>query len=274
MWRILAVLMVLMVLTLTGCAKSQFKISPEQYRQQVKTLGVLPLLVDRQSTIIHPEREAILDLLERHGADKERWLVEILRSQKNYFDVREVAGDPRVLFQRLVAGNQVLGQGDQLHRRYLFHPGAVTELSQRNSVDGLLVVIVNGIVRNEKRWDRDRTSLNFLQTDYNLVTASAAVVMPPEAVVWEHADVPGTAFLDLQYADFDEAFFNRNEQVQLRFVSLAGLDRTLSKRDTSMFFKSSLSQRYKDLFERLAAALRPGLLTQFGRSGTDTPPPR
>ncbi len=271
MRRILAILL---VLALAGCAKGQFKMTPEQYRQQVKTLGVLPVLVDRQSTIIHPEREALLDLLERHGAGKSQWLVEILRNQKNYFDVREVAGDPGVLYQRLIAGSQVVGQGDQLHRRYLFNPGAVTEVAQRNAVDGLLVVVLNGIIRNEKRWDRDRASLNYLQADYNLVTASAAVVLPPDTLAWEYSDVPGAAFLDLQYPDFDEAFFNRNEQVSLRFVTLAGLDRTLSRRDSSLFFKSSLSERFKELFERLAGALTPGLLSQFGGSGTATPPPR
>jgi len=256
------VLLLLLFLPLLGCTGGSYKLAPETYHQQVKTLGVVPLLVDDQSTILHPDRAAILDLLARQNAGKSPWLVEALRERKGYFDVREVAGDPRTLFGQLIAGNTVAGEGGKRQRRYGFQPAAVSELCRRNAVDGLLVVVLNGLVRPEKRWDRDRASLNFLQTDYNVILASAAVVLPTGAVAWENA-AGDDAFLELQYPDFDEAYFNAADAVRLHFVTVAGLERILARRDSGVLFKSSLSQRYKALFAGLADALTPGLVEQL-----------
>jgi len=253
----------MLILALCGCADSRFKMPKEDYRQQVKTLGVLPLLVDEGSTVLHPRREEVFALLERHNQGKQQWLVEMLRERKAYFDVREGGGEPQTTYRRLVAASSVEGDGAARHRRYRFNSSAVAELCRRNAVDALLVVIHNGIVRNEKRWDRDRTSLNYLQADYNSVAASAAVVLADGRVVWEYAGGAGDGFLDLQYPDFDEAYYNATDQVRLHFVTIDGLERILTRRDSSLLFKSSLSQRYKALFEAIADGLEPGLLNRL-----------
>ena len=261
MRRILTLLS--LVFLVAGCAPGQYKVPVDEYRQQVKTLGVLPLLVDDRSTILHPDRDAVLELLARHSAGKDQWLVEALREQKAYFDIREVPGDPQTLFRQLVTGSSVQGEGGDRYRRYTFDGAAAAELARRSSVDGLLVVILNGIVRNEKLWDRDRASLNYLQSDHNVVVASAAVVRPSGEVVWDNGGQGGAVLLNLQYPDFDEAYYQLSDQVRLRFVVLAGLDRVLSRRDSGIFLKSSLSQRYKELFDSLTSALTPGLPSLF-----------
>lgn len=262
-------LLLLLLLPVFGCTAGGYKIAPEQYREQVKTLGVVPLLVDGQSTILHPERDAVLDLLRRQSTGKSPWLVEALRDGKGYFDVREVSGEPGALFRQLIAGSSIGGQGEERLRRYSFQPGAVADLCRRNAVDGLLVVVLNGLVRPQKRWDRDRTSLEYLATDYNVILASAAVVRPGGEVVWENpAAVP---FLNLQYPDFDEAYYNAADAVRLHFVTVAGLERILARRDGGLLFKSSLSQRYKELFSGLAGDLTPNLIEQFGGNRSATP---
>ncbi len=258
-------MLLLLAVIIAGCSTGQYKVPVDEYRQQVKTLGVLPLLVDEQSTLLHPDREAVLELLVRHNVGKDTWLIEALRDQKAYFDVREVPGAPQALFQQLVTGSSIQGDGEERYRRYVFNGAVATELARRSSVDGLLVVILNGIVRNEKLWDRDRTSLNFLQTDHNVVVASAAVVRPGGEVVWDNGGLAGSVLLDLQYPDFDEAYYQLSDQIRLRFVSLAGLDRVLSRRDSEIFVKSSLSQRYKELFATLTSSLTPGLTSLFRR---------
>jgi hypothetical protein len=261
-----------LILLLSACSGGYYKISPKEYQQQVKTLGVLPLLLDDQSTILHPEREQVLEALARHNAGKADWLIETLRNEKSYFDVRAVPGEPRAFFRQLVSASGIHGEGAGRFRRYAFNGDAVAEECRKSGVDALLVVILNGLDRSEKHWDRDRTNLSFLQTDYNVVIASAAVVMATGEVVWEYPGEPGAAFLNLQYPDFDEAFFNGTDQVRLHFVTLEGLDRTLSRRDSGILFKTSLAQRYKELFASLVMALEPGLLTQLGSGGDPKPP--
>ena len=263
------ILLLLLLLPLVGCTAGGYKMAPEQYHKQVKTLGVVPLLVDGQSTILHPERDGVVDLLVRQSAGKSPWLVEALRDGKGYFDVREVPGDPGALFQQLVAGSSISGKGNGSLRRYRFQPGAIADLCRRNAVDGLLVVVLNGLVRPEKRWDRDRVSLEYLETDYNVILASAAVVLPDGAVAWENA--AADPLLDLQYPDFDEAYYNAAGAVRLHFVSVPGLERILARRDGGLLFKSSLSQRYKELFSQLAGALTPSLIDQLGGARTAQP---
>lgn len=257
----------ILILLLAGCNAGTYNMPREQYRQEVRTLGVLPVLVDSGSTILHPRRQEVLDLLYRHSAGKDEWLVEMLREQKAYFDVREVPGTASTLFGRLVSGSAIRGKGGGLHRQYRFDRGEVAQLCRANGVDGLLVVILNGIVRPEKRWDRDRTSLNYLQTDYNVVISSAAVVLPGGEVAWELSPEAGRSFLSLQYPDFDEAFYNATEEVPLRFVEVAGVERLLTRREDGLFSRSSLPRAYRELFSTIADSLAPRLLERFSPGG-------
>jgi hypothetical protein len=256
----------LALLLLAGCGQSYYKIPKEEFRQTVRTLGVLPLLVDENSTVLHPDRQAIFDLLRRENAGKEAPLVKMLRDEKAYFDVRAVAGDPGALFPLLVAGSTLRGQGADIVRRYRFNPAGVAEIVEGERVDGILVVIMNGVERPEKRWDRDQGSLSFLETVYNDILVYAAVLLPTGVVAWEYPVEGGGKFLNLQYPDFDGAFFNRTENVQVRPISLAGLGRTLSERDRGLFREEELPRRYKDLFEHFTQVLKPGLLSRMGLS--------
>lgn len=250
-----SMVILLVALLLSGCSGGFFKIPKEEYRQTVRTLGVLPLLVDEASTITHPEREEVVALLRRTSAGQEGRLMELLRAQKAYFDVRPVTGDPRQLFASLVKTVRLRGEGEKLYRHYDFTDATVASLAQRNVVDALLVVILNGVERSEKRWDR--MHLNYLEASYNDVVATAAVVLPSGEIVWEYPGEEG--FLPLQYPDFDEASYNKTDRVRVKYITPVGLERTLAEQDRGLLGKKAFSRRYQDLFDSMVAALRPGL---------------
>jgi hypothetical protein len=245
-------------LILAGCGGQHYKLPKDEYRERVRVLGVLPLLVDDSSTILHPEREELLRILHRQNAGKEARLIEMLQQQKGYFDVRPVTGDPRQLLHQLVSGYSMRDKGPALYRRYHFNALAATELAQINMVDALLVVIFNGIDRPEKRWDRKSPA--FLETTYNAVQVTAAVILPSGEMAWEYPAPAGDTFLHLQYPAFEEAFHNRIDEVKIHFISAAGLERTLLEPDGSLFARSPFPRPYRELFERIASALRPGLI--------------
>jgi hypothetical protein len=248
------------ILLIAGCA-GFFKVPQTEYRQKVQTLGVLPLLVDGNSVITHPDREAVMELLRRHSLNTHLRLIDILKEQKGYFDVRPVEGNPRELFRSLVISDALRGTGADIYRHYGFNSRIASELTEENVVDALLVIILHGEVRPAKRWDRRH--LAYLEAPYNEILTTAAVVMPSGEVVWEYPGVTDGAFLFLQYPDFDEAFYNRSDEVRIRYISLAGLDRTLGEADRSLLGRRTLPGRYRELFESLAAALKPGLLNPF-----------
>lgn len=268
MYRSLAVL--LGVLLLAGCSSGFFKIPKEEYRQTVHTLGVLPLLVDAGSTITHPEREAVVDILRRTSAGREGRLSERIGENKAYFDVRPVAGDPRQLYAEVVKGSSLRGEGESLYRHYDFADASVAALTQRNVVDALLIVILHGVERQDKRWDRRH--LSYLQADFNDVVATAAVVLPSGEIIWEYPGTGDEAFLALQYPDFDEAYYNSTDQVRVKYITLAGLERTLEEQERGVFGKGDFSRHYLKLFSAIAAELKPGLQNPFKVKGPASPP--
>ncbi|MFA5517328.1 MAG: hypothetical protein WDA20_13700 [Desulfuromonadales bacterium] len=250
---------VLLPLLLLGCGSGNYKISKEEYRDRVRTLGVAPLLVDAGSTIEHPDRQQVIDLLRRHNAGKAEELISMLRKQKGYFDVRGISGDPQQLFSRMVRESALRGEGPALYRRYQFNSAAVAELARDNVVDALLVVIANGVVRKETRRDRGPL-LAYLEAPFNPILMTAAVVLPSGEIAWEYSGAAGENFLPLQFAAFDEAYYNKTDEVKIKYLSVEGLERALGTPEKDLFGGKKLSQPYGTLLEQIVAALHPGFL--------------
>ena len=255
----LSAVAVLATFFLVGCSGTGFKMPKDEYRERIRTVGILPLLTDESSTILHPERDAVLELIRRHAEQKHVHLAERLRERKGYFDLRVIELDPRQAMNGLVASSIIRGSGAGAYRRYNFNGRTAAQLAEANVVDGLLVVVFNGMVRTERRWDR--RSASFLETEYNSILVTAAMVLPSGEIAWEYSGTPGEVFLALQYPDFDEAFHNRTDEVLVKFITVAGLNRTLAEMEKPLLGKQpALPGPYRDLFDKLASALSPGLL--------------
>lgn len=217
------ILILSMVLLIAGCSSGIYNVPTKDYQQQVKTLGVLPLLVDGRSTILHPDKQAILELVRRASVGHSETIVESLRNKKGYFDVRLIPEPPGLLAEKLLLRMDIdeLGQprGYQLDQQFL------AELCRDSVVDGLLVVSLQGVVHNEKRWSRN--TFETLITDFNDIVATASVVAADGRVLWEMSGADTVTILSLQYPDFDEAYFNKTDAVKLKFIGLAGLEKNL-----------------------------------------------
>ncbi len=251
--------LVVLTVSLTACGAGSFKVDKEEYRQRVRTLGVVPLLVDGNSQLIHPRSQEIIELLRRSSTSQHKSLVEMLKAEKGYFDVRPVVGDAGALFGRLVRG-RVWQEGKYgPYHSYSFNAQAIAELTRQNSTDALLVIVLNGAVRNAKRWDRTR--LSYLEAPFNSILASASVVLPSGEVLWEYQ--AGEPFLDLQYPAFDEAHYNHEEEIAIRFITLAGLERQMQEPGRKWLQDTVLVRPYQELFDRLTAELKSGLLNPF-----------
>jgi hypothetical protein len=257
-------LVLILSVLMTGCGGS-FTVPKEQYRERIQTLGVLPLMLDDSSQILHPERTQVVEMLRRYNVATQGLLIDALKLSKNYFDVRDIPGDARDLFGRLVIDRNLCGKGDGLHLGYVFNGGEIASLAEKNVVDGLLIVIFNGIEREESRWDR--TKLTYLKAQYNVILVSAFVVSSSGQVLWEYHDKSGENFLPLQYPEFDEAYHNKSDEVKIRYISIPGLERTLAERETEMFGKGSWPRLHKELYEKLVSELSPGFINPLRKKG-------
>lgn len=250
----------LLLAGLTGCGGGYYKVAPETYKTEVKTLGVVPILVDSSSSIRHPQRDEVVALLQKQSAGREEYLIKQLRNSKAYFDVRPVKADAVPLAGRLIVAGTPTARGREVYRQYTFDAKTVEELARREVVDALLIVIINGVDRVEKRWDRGH--LSYLEAMYNVVQIGAVVVTPSGKLLWEY---PGTdePLLRLQYADFDEAFYNKTDEVKIRFISSEGVERTLAEPERALFGSNDLPRVYREALDRVAAALNPGMKSLF-----------
>lgn len=249
-------LLLLLTGALSGCAGSFYRVAPEDFRARVKRLAVLPLLVDEGSTILHPQREAVVALLRQSAAGREESLAEQLRAQKSYAAVQTVASDPQRLAARLLKGSEVQSDKSGVFRQYRLDPAVAAEVAGKGGADGVLAIVLNGIEAKEKRWER--SGLRFLESDYNFIQATALVFDAKGEILWERPGYIGGPFLDLQYANFDEAYHNRSDLVRIEFITVEGLERGLKAVDKTLFAPSELPTLYRQLFDAVAATLRGG----------------
>lgn len=245
-----------LILLLAGCSWGKYQIPKRDYQAKVQVLGVLPLLVDSEAHFEYPQKEALFDLLARSTTGKHEVLVERLREKKGYFDVRLLPGSAELITLSLLAGEN---PHDELGRPqgYRFNQEAVAELAQRNVVDALLVVVISGVQAEETR--RSRTMLESLKTKYNDIVATAAVVDRSGKILWQMGGSDTFRLLLLQYADFDEAHYNRTDLVKVKNISMSGLEKALDETvdDTS---ETRLPEQYDKLFDRIVSGISPGLL--------------
>lgn len=250
-------ILIIMVLTLAGCAALTGKQQPE-VPKRIKTLGVLPLLIDADS-VEYSNREGLVALLAENSRNVDGWLVEQLRSKGDFFDVRQIEGELQGLLTAVVAERRLVGEKASSRLDYGVNAAGVRELSERHLVDGLLVVVVNGVKRPEKRWNPNSTRFEYLVTDYRSLLYTAFVVDASGKKLWERVVPPGDVFLRLDYPDFSEAYWNRTKEVRVKEISLPGIDRALTEVEKGLFIKTTIPLKYNQMVRELVEQLKKGL---------------
>ena len=251
------ILLVIICIVVSGCAGLTGSESVE-VEKRVRTLGVLPLLVDSGS-IEYSNRDGLVALLEESGQDVDDWLVEQLRKKGDYFDVRLIEGENSQLFEQIVSNRTVTGEGLTRHSLYSLNPEGVTRLINDNLVDAVLVVIVHGVKRPEKRWSEYGSGLEYMETEYRSLLYTASVVAAQNETLWLRNAPPGSYFLRIDYPDFMEAFWNVTDEVHVKEITLPGLQRRLAEPENGIFVKTAISKKYNTMVEELVRELKKGM---------------
>lgn len=241
---------------LSSCVTSKmYTVPPEEYAKQVKTLGVLPILVDIDS-INYYSRDSLVSLLNLSTAAIQQRLVEKLRKQGRHFDVRPVEGDPQEIRTRLLAGQEIVGEGAATRLKYTFSPQGSSQLADEAVADAVMVVVVHGVKRQEKRWSAYSMRMEYLTADYSSLLYTASIVDPTGRVLWQLDMPPDEVLLRLDYPDFTEAYWNRSESVRIKSVSLTGLRRTLKEADTAMLVDKEIPKPFSQMIDRIVQQMK------------------
>ena len=245
----------LLIVFLAGCGSGKFQVPKQEYQTKVQVLGVLPLLVDTNSTLTYPGKDNLFDILARSASGKHEFLVEALKEKKGYFDVRSLPASPELTALSLLGAGSSHDESGW-PQGYAFDAATIAEMARQNVLDAVLVVVFSGEQTEETR--RSRTKLETLTTYYNDIRATAAVIDRNGEILWQLAGPESFRALLLQYADFDEAYYNKTDLVRVKNITLSGVERVLDETPDKNGVVL-LPQMYKNLFAEVASGISPNL---------------
>lgn len=237
------ILCCLMLLFVTGgCSQNHYNLPRESIVEQVKILGVAPIIVDADSDIRFPQKEELVTLLTNTNRTHERDLLLRLKNSNSFYAVTMTDGDPKALFASLLSRRERRDDAAIQYNKYFWKEDALRDHLKRNSLDALLLVVVSGITRPEKI--RSSNLMDALETDYNYLIMTAQMVDAKGTVLWEYPNFRQRSLsympmLNLQYPDFDEAKANMSSKVQVKFKSFEGIKRALDKRRKDLLLRET-----------------------------------
>jgi len=259
---ILLLLLSLTALAAGGCAGNYYNVPRETYEQKVRVLGVAPVLLDADSDVRHPEKEALFAVIREASRKNEQEMVSLLKDSGGYFAVRLLDENPDLLQARLVSRRERRDDAGVVYNKYFYKPEEIKSLVERQNVDAVMLITVSGLTKNEKVYSSNL--LSYLEHEYNYLTMTAQIVDKEGALLWEYPNFrqklrsSDPVLLPLQFPDFDEARANVTEDVQVKFKTLAGLTRAFAKGENSSLQKGKVvGVLFNRQFEAMMALLQP-----------------
>ena len=251
----------MLALAAVGCSRNYYNVPRDTFEKNVRTLGIAPIFVDADSDIKHPEKEALVSLLREQSRASEKELALMLRDGGEFSVVRPVEGDAEQMFSRLFSRRERRDDADVRYNKYFFKEQEVSDLVKQNQLDAVMLIVISGLDRPEKIYSSNL--LSYLNTDYNNIVMTAQILDASNTVLWEYPnfrqkspDLP--ALVNLQYPDFDEAAANQDERVMVKFKTIPGLTRALTKKEKSLTGNIlPASSLYYAIFDDMASMLKP-----------------
>jgi len=202
-----------------------------------------------------------VNILKELSRKNEKELVTSLKDTGSFFAVRPLADDPDKLFYGLLFRRERRDDAGVAYNKYFYKLPELKELITRNGLDAIMFTVVSGLTRKDKFYSSN--ILNYLESDYNFLIMTAQIFDANGNILWEYPNfrrpMPSLpAFFALQYPDFDEAKANLSDNVEIKFKTIPGIGRALSKSEgSSLLGNTRGSTAYVNIFGEMAALLKP-----------------
>lgn len=248
-----------LALLIAGCAQNYYNIPKESFQKKVRILGVAPIVVDADSDIAYPDKGALLSLLKEANRANGPELVAELKDTGTFFDVRTMGDDPDQFFSALFYRREKRDDAGVAYNKYFYKLPELKEYITRNGVDALMIVVVSGITKRDTM--RASNLIDYLEAKYNYLIVTAQILDVNGDILWEYPNfhervMNYPTFLALQYPDFDEARANMSDLVEVRFKSIAGLTKALTRSEPSQVLpKGGANPLYVAQFQQISGLL-------------------
>ncbi len=243
-----------------GCASNYYNVPRETFEKKVKILGVAPILVDADSDIRHPDKDALVALIKEQNRRNEKELVARIKESSTFFSVRLLDDDADRLFQNLMFRRERRDDASVVYNKYFYKLPELKELITRNGLDAVMITVVSGLTQRDRA--RSMNLVSYLDADYNYLIMTSQIFDANGNILWEYPNFreksPAlTPLLELQYPDFDEARANETEKVEIKFKTVPGIARAFNKSEDASSGNSRVSKAYTSLFSDMAELLKP-----------------
>lgn len=231
-----AVILSASLIIFAGCASNYYNVPREVYEKKVRVLGVAPLMLDQDSDIRHPEKGELVKIVKDANRKNEKELVDILKSNGEYFSVRFVEDDADQLFQQLVSRRERRDDAGVVYNKYFYKPEEVKKFIAKSGVDAVMLVTVSGISSFERIYSSN--FMAFLEDSFNSMIMTAQILDADGTLLWEYPNfrqrfVSFSPLFQLQYPDFEEARANLTDQVKVKNKSITGITRAFTRTESS-----------------------------------------
>lgn len=259
MKRLVLLLSLALLPLFSGCAQNYFNVPQDTFADQVKVLGIVPIIVDSESDIRHPQREELVSLLAAHNRLHEHSLTRLIKNTNSFYTVTMLDNDPQAFFTGQLFRREQRNDASIQYNKYFWKVDSLVELMRTNSLDALMVVVVSGITRPERI--SSANLMESLEAEYNYLIMSAQILDRKGNILWEYPNfrtrsLSHNPLLNLQYPDFDEARANMDSKVVVKFKTIEGIKRALEKKRRDFLLQeTSEVALYLDQFEAMSALL-------------------
>ena len=249
-----------LALALSGCANNYYNVPRETYEKKVRVLGVAPIMLDADSDIRYPDKGELIRIVRDANRKNEKELVDILKSNGEYFSVRFLDEDADKLFSTVVSRRERRDDAGVVYNKYFYKPDEIKKYVERNSVDAVMLVTVSGISMLEKIYSNN--FMAYLEENYNNLVMTAQILDAEGTLLWEYPNfrqrfITFSTRFALQYPDFEEARANLTDQVKIKFKSLAGISRAFTRSEASSIKSSKqVSVIYNKQFADMTSFLQ------------------
>ncbi len=255
------VLLATALFAISGCAGNLYNVPKETFEKKVRILGVAPVMLDADSDIRHPEKDALVGILGEFNRSNTRELVGQLKKNGTFFVVQALPDEPDQLFSTLFFRRERRDDAGVIYNKHFFKGPELKDIIKKNKVDALFVVVMSGLTKHGRRYSSNL--INYVESDYNNLVMTAQILDTEGTVLWEYPNFRKRSpsfptFLALQYPDFDEAEANADDKVLVHFKTIDGIKRALAKKTRSAALSNAeVSALYAEAFEEMVSLLKP-----------------
>ncbi len=259
MKRMLVVVLLISGL-LSGCAQNYFNVPTDNFAEKVKVLGVIPIVVDADSDIKHPQKDQLLQIVTDTNRRYEQQFVRKIKGTGNFYTVALMDGDPQKIFGNLLFRREKRDDAAIQYNKYFLKTDELQDYIKKNNLDAIMLIVVSGLTRTDKIFSSNLFSS--LTSDYNFLTMTAQILDANGTILWEYPNfrrriLTYNPLINLQYPDFSEAEANLSSKANLKFKTLDGIQRALDKKRKDLLLRETQeTEIYGKQFDEMLELLK------------------